>query len=65
MIVAAFIGAAARVLAGEAAASGERADQRHLAGFVLLEPNNARQRLPGNIPGIDSEQFGKIAATRR
>ena len=42
---AALVAAAARALAGEAAARGERADQRHLAGFVLLEPEHAGQRL--------------------
>ena len=49
---AAFVGAAARMLAGEAAARGERADQRHLAGFVFFEPDDAGQRLAGNArPG--------------
>ena len=59
-----FVGAAARALAGEAAARGERADQRHFAVFVLLEPEHARQRLPGRFGDVDAEMLGKVGRQR-
>src|SRR5690349_7895665 len=56
----ALVGPAAGMLAREASARSERADQRHLAGVVLLETNYARQRLACDLPRIDTEQFGEV-----
>ena len=43
------VGAAARALAGKAAAGGERADQRHFASFILFEPKQ-RESAAGPAP---------------
>src|SRR5438445_3972 len=57
---AALVSPAARMLAGKAPARGKRADQRHFAILILFEADNTRQRLAGNIVGVDAEHFGEL-----
>ena len=60
-----LVRAAAGALSGKAAATGERADQRHLAGLVFFQPEDAGQRLAGCFRKLDAEQLGKLGRKAR
>jgi hypothetical protein len=51
-------------LTGEPPARRERADQRHFAGFVLLEANYAREWLSCRFLLLHSEQIGEVGGQR-